>query len=49
MLEKIKSILPIVALVVMVLGSCYLSGSDEKKTAEMDAQNGQNQVVYLNK
>lgn len=49
MLEKIKSILPLIALVVMILGVSYLSALDEKKTAEMDAQNGQNQVVYLNK
>lgn len=49
MLEKIKSMLPVIALVVMILGASYLSALDEKKTAEMDAQNGQNQVVYLNK
>lgn len=49
MLEKIKSILPIVALVVMMLGVSYITALDNKKTAEMEAQNGQNQVVYLNK
>ena len=49
MLEKIRSILPIVALVVMMLGVSYITHLDKKKTAEMDAQNGQNQVVYLNK
>lgn len=49
MLEKIKSILPVIALVVMILGVSYLSALDEKKTAELGIQNGQNQVVYLNK
>ena len=48
MLEKIKSILPIVALVVMVLGSCYLSGSDEKKTASEVKVNGQINELYKN-
>lgn len=49
MLKKIKYYLPMVALVIMILGVSYLSALDEKKTAEMEAQNGQNQVVYLNK
>lgn len=49
MLKKIKYYLPMIALVIMILGVSYISASDEKKTAEMDAQNGQNQVVYLNK
>lgn len=48
MLEKIKSILPIVALVVMVLGSCYLSGSDEKKTVSEVKVNGQYNELYKN-
>ena len=38
-----------IILIVMVLGTAYLGALDEKKTAEMEAQNGQNQVVYLNK
>ena len=49
MLKKIKYYLPMIALVVMVLGVSYIGALDEKKTAEMEAQNGQNQVVYLNK
>lgn len=49
MLEKIKSILPLIALVVMILGVSYLSALDNKKTAEMDTQNGQNTIVYLKK
>ena len=49
MLEKVKSMLPVIALVVMILGVSYIGALDEKKTAEMDVQNGQNQVVYLNK
>ena len=49
MLKKIKYYLPMIALVVMILGVSYLSALDEKKTAEMDVQNGQNQIVYLNK
>lgn len=49
MLKKIKYYLPMIALVIMILGVSYLSALDEKKTAEMEAQNGQNQVVYLNK
>ena len=49
MLEKIRSILPIVALIVMILGVSYISASDEKKTAEMDAQNGQYTENYQNK
>lgn len=36
MLEKIKSILPIVALVVMILGVSYISASDNKKTASQE-------------
>ena len=44
MLKKIKYYLPMIALVVMVLGSCYLSGSDEKKTVEVHSSNGQ----YIN-
>ena len=49
MLKRIKYYLPTIALIVMILGVSYISASDEKKTAEMEAQNGQNQVVYLNK
>ena len=49
MLEKIRSILPIVALVVMMLWVSYITALDNKKTAEVEVQNGQNQVVYLNK
>ena len=49
MLKKIKYYLPMVALVIMVLGVSYITALDNKKTAEMEAQNGQNQVVYLNK
>lgn len=49
MLKKIKYYLPMIALVIMILGVSYISALDEKKTAEMEAQNGQNQVVYLNK
>ncbi len=37
-----------IALVVMVLGSVYLSASNEKKTAELEASNGQTEI-YLNK
>ena len=49
MLKKIKSIMPIIALVVMVLGSCYLSGSDEKKTtAKIETSNGQINELYKN-
>ena len=49
MLKKIKYYLPMIALVVMILGVSYISASDNKKTAEVETQNGQNQVVYLNK
>lgn len=49
MLEKIRSILPIVALVVMMLGVSYITALDNKKTAEMDAQNGQYTENYQNK
>ena len=49
MLEKIKSILPIVALVVMMLGVSYITALDNKKTAEMEAQNGQYTENYQNK
>lgn len=42
MLKRIKSMLPVIALIVMVLGSCYLSALDEKKTAHnVDVENGQ--------
>ena len=44
MLKKIKYYLPVIALVIMILGVSYISALDEKKTAEMDAQNGQ----YIN-
>lgn len=30
-----------IVLIVMVLGAAYLSALDEKKTAEVEAQNGQ--------
>ena len=49
MLEKIRSILPSVALVVMMLGVSYITALDNKKTAEMDAQNGQYTENYQNK
>ena len=49
MLKKIKYYLPMIALVVMILGVSYITALDNKKTAEVEAQNGQNQVVYLNK
>lgn len=49
MLEKIRSILPIIALVVMMLGVSYITALDNKKTAEMDAQNGQYTENYQNK
>ena len=49
MLEKIRSILPIVALVVMMLGVSYITALDNKKTAEMDTQNGQYTENYQNK
>ena len=48
MLEKIRSILPIIALVVMMLGVSYITALDNKKTAEMDAQNGQINELYKN-
>ena len=48
MLEKIKYYLPMIALVIMILGVSYISASDEKKTAEMDAQNGQINELYKN-
>lgn len=41
MLEKVKSMLPVIALVVMILGVSYIGALDEKKTAEVEAQNGQ--------
>ena len=44
MLEKIRSILPIVALVVMMLGVSYITALDNKKTAEVHSSNGQ----YIN-
>lgn len=49
MLKKIKYYLPMIALVIMILGVSYISASDEKKTAEMDAQNGQYTENYQNK
>ena len=48
MLKKIKYYLPTIALIVMILGVSYISALDEKKTAEMEAQNGQT-AIYLNK
>ena len=48
MLKKIKYYLPLIALVVMILGVSYLSALDEKKTAEVEAQNGQT-IYELNK
>lgn len=49
MLEKIKSMIPVIALVIMILGVSYISASDEKKTAEMDASHGQYTENYQNK
>lgn len=49
MLKKIRYYLPTIALIVMILGVSYISASDEKKTAEMDAQNGQYTENYQNK
>ena len=49
MLKKVKSMIPVIALVVMVLGSCYLSALDEKKTVQqVDVVNGQT-INELNK
>lgn len=49
MLKKVKSIVPVIALVVMVLGSCYLSALDEKKTtARVETSNGQINELYKN-
>lgn len=49
MLEKIRSILPIVALVVMILGVSYISALDEKKTtAKVETSNGQINELYKN-
>lgn len=48
MLKKIRSMIPVIALVVMVLGSCYLSGSDEKKTVSEVKVNGQYNELYKN-
>ena len=31
MLEKIKSMIPVIALVIMILGVSYISASDEKR------------------
>lgn len=39
---------PFIVLIVMVLGTAYLGALDEKKTAEMDASNGQT-IIDLNK
>lgn len=41
MLEKIKSMIPVIALVIMVLGVSYISALDEKKTVEVHNSNGQ--------
>lgn len=42
MLKRIKYYLPMIALVIMVLGSVYLSALDEKKTVQqVDVENGQ--------
>lgn len=49
MLEKIRSILPIVALVVMMLGVSYITALDNKKTAEVRSSNGQYTENYQNK
>lgn len=49
MLEKIRSILPIVALVVMMLGVSYITALDNKKTVQqVDVENGQT-IYELNK
>ena len=49
MLEKVKSMLPVIALVVMILGVSYLSALDEKKTVQqVDVENGQT-INELNK
>ena len=48
MLKKVKSMIPVIALIVMVLGVSYISALDEKKTAEMDVSHGQT-INELNK
>ena len=48
MLKKIKSMIPVIALVVMVLGSCYLSALDEKKTASEVKVSSQINELYKN-
>lgn len=37
-----------VILAILVIGVCFITALDNKKTAEMDAQNGQTEIV-LNK
>lgn len=48
-MQKIISYLPMVAVVVLVLAVGYIGGLQEKKTAEMDASDGQQSIVYLKK
>ena len=36
MVKKVKYYLPMIALVTLVLGSCYIGALDEKKTAEVE-------------
>lgn len=49
MLKKIKSMIPVIALVVMILGVSYISALDEKKTVQqVDVENGQ-KINELNK
>ena len=48
-MKKIISYLPMIAVVVLILAVSYIGGLQEKKTAELDIQNGQNTSVYLNK
>lgn len=49
MLKKVKSMIPVIALIVMVLGVSYISALDEKKTVQqVDVENGQT-IYELNK
>lgn len=49
MLKKIKSMIPVIALIVMILGVSYLSALDEKKTtAKVETSNGQINELYKN-
>lgn len=48
MLKKIRYYLPTIVLIVMILGVSYISASDEKKTAEMEASHGQYNELYKN-